>query len=180
MQCPLTDPVSFIKVRRLDPLPGRRVSRRPIRQICASGRKGPIFGGALPVSKTNPLLVLALALVVTVARAASPPAPYPLTFDPLLEDAKRRAAVPYTPQHNRLPAGLDKLSPEQYRSIRFNPDAGIWRAEQLPFRVELLRAGYNLQTSVTVSTVENGMAQDVVATPAMFEMESTLPAQLGK
>jgi glucans biosynthesis protein len=72
------------------------------------------------------------------------------------------------------------LSPEQYRSIRFNADAGIWRAEQLPFRLELLRAGYNLQTAVLVSTVENGTAQDVVATPAMFEMQSTLPAQLGK
>ncbi len=72
------------------------------------------------------------------------------------------------------------MSPEQYRSIRFNPDAGIWRAEQLPFRLELLRAAYNLQTSVTVSTVEDGMAQDVVATPAMFQMEPALPAQLGK
>ncbi len=140
----------------------------------------------MPVSITNSLLVFALALVATVARAADAPAPdkppatYPFTFDTLLADAKRRAAAPYTPQHNRLPAGLDKLSPEQYRSIRFNPDAGIWRAEQLPFRLELLRAGSNTQTTVTVSTVENGEAHDVVATPAMFEMESALPAQLGK
>src|SRR5258708_37345506 len=136
---------------------------------------------------TNSLLVLALALVATVARAANTPAPdkpppatYPFTFDTLLADAKRRAAAPYAPQHNRLPAGLDKLSPEQYRSIRFNPDAGIWRAEQLPFRLELLRVGYNMQTAVTVSTVENGEANDLVATPGMFEMESALPAQLGK
>src|SRR5258708_15933179 len=136
---------------------------------------------------TNSLLVLALALVATVARAANTPAPdkpapatYPFTFDTLLADAKRRAAAPYAPQHNRLPAGLDKLSPEQYRSIRFNPDAGIWRAEQLPFRLELLRAGYNMQTAVTVSTVENGEAHDLVATPAMFEMESALPAQFSK
>src|SRR5271170_5752507 len=102
-----------------------------------------------------------------------PPATYPFTYESLLADAKRLAAAPYSPQHNRLPAALDKLSPEQYRSIRFNPEAGIWRAEQLPFRLELLRAGYNLQTSVTVSTVADGAAQDVVATPAMFEMGST-------
>ena len=133
------------------------------------------------------MLVLALAFVATVARAANTPAPEkpapatnPFTFETLLADAKRRAAAPYAPQRNRLPAGLDKLSPEQYRSIRFNPDAGIWRAEQLPFRLELLRAGYNMQTAVTVSTVENGEAHDVVATPAMFEMESALPAQLAK
>jgi periplasmic glucans biosynthesis protein len=139
----------------------------------------------LPVSIANSLLGLALALAVLDAHGATapvpetPPAAYPFTFDTLLADAKRRAAAPYSPQHNRLPAGLDKLSPEQYRSIRFNPDAGIWRNEQLPFRLELLRAGYNLQTAVTVSTVENGIAQDVVATPAMFQMQSALPAQLG-
>jgi glucans biosynthesis protein len=140
----------------------------------------------LAVSITNSLLVLSAALVLTGAHAANAPAPdkppaaYPFTFDTLLADAKRRAAAPYTPQHNRLPAGLDKLSPEQYRSIRFNPDAGIWRVEQLPFRLELLRASYAMQTVVTVSTVENGEAHDVVVTPAMFEMESALPAQLGK
>ena len=131
------------------------------------------------------MLVFALALGVAVARAANTPAPdkpppatYPFTFDNLLAEAKRRAAVPYAPQRNRLPAGLDKLSPEQYRSIRFNPDAGIWREEQLPFRIELLRASYAMQTVVTVSTVENGEAHDIVATPAMFEMGSALPAQL--
>ncbi len=118
------------------------------------------------------------------ARTDNPPdrpaVRYEFTFDTLLAEAKRRAATPYAPQRSTLPAGLDKLSPEQYRSIHFNPDAGIWRTEQLPFRLELLRAGYNLSSgAVTVSTVEDGMAQDLVATPAMFEMGPTLP-QLGK
>ena len=83
---------------------------------------------------------------------------YPFTFDILLEDAKRRAAAPYAPQRSTEPSALDKLSPEQYRSIHFNPDAGIWRAEKLPFRLELLRAAPNLPT-VTVSTVEDGHGQ---------------------
>jgi glucans biosynthesis protein len=145
-----------------------------------------MLGGALPVSIANSLLILSLALVMAEVRGAqapasdTPPATYPFSFETLLEDAKRRAAVPYAPQRNRLPAGLDKLSPEQYRSIRFNPEAGIWREANLPFRLELLRAGYNLQTAVTVSTVENGTAQDAVTTPAMFQQESSLPAQLGK
>jgi len=110
---------------------------------------------------------------------SKPPGGYPFTFETLLQEAKRRAAVPYTPQRSSLPAALDKLSPEQYRSIHFNPEAGIWRAEKVPFRLELLRAGYNLQTAVTVSTVEDGVARDLVATPAMFQMAPTLPA-LGK
>jgi len=149
-------------------------------------RPGRKSGGALPVSISHSLLILSLALGVVEARSASAPTPdkpraaYPFTFDTLLADAKRRAGAPYSPQRSSLPAALDKLSPEQYRSIRFNPEAGIWRAEQLPFRLELLRARQNLQTSVTVSTVEDGMATDVIATPAMFEMAPALPAQLGK
>ncbi len=131
-------------------------------------------------------LSLLLALVAVDVQAAQPAAAekpsaaYPFTYENLLADAKRRAAGAYSPQHDRQPSGLDKLSPEQYRSIRFNSDAGIWRAEGLPFRLELLRAGYNLQSAVSVSTVENGVARDVVPTPAMFQMESTLPQQLGK
>jgi glucans biosynthesis protein len=109
-----------------------------------------------------------------------PSVTYPFSFDTLLEDAKRRASTPYSPQRNSVPTALDKLSPEQYRSIHFNPDAGIWRAENLPFRIELLRAAYNMPTPVTISTVEDGIAKDQVATPAMFQTSSTLPAQLSK
>src|SRR6202167_6575856 len=102
---------------------------------------------------------------------------YPFSFDTLLEQAKRRAQKPYSPQRSTLPAGLDKLSPEQYRSIHFNPDAGIWRSEDVPFRLEVLRAAYNA-AAVTVSTVGDGVATDVVATPAMFQTSGATPAQL--
>jgi glucans biosynthesis protein len=105
---------------------------------------------------------------------------YPFSFDTLLEQAKRLAAKPYAPQRSTLPAGLDKLSPEQYRSIHFNRDAAIWRSEELPFRLELLRTTFNQQAPpVTVSTVEDDTAHDLVATPAMFEIAPSLP-QLGK
>jgi glucans biosynthesis protein len=145
---------------------------------------------------TNSLWVLALATIALTANGApqprgraNAPAPaaaqatdktdkagsYAFSFDTLLDDAKQRAQKPYSPQRSKLPAGLDKLSPEQYRSIHFNTEAGIWRSEQLPFRLELLRTGYNLQSvAVTVSTVEGGMAQDLVATPAMFQSSPSL------
>jgi glucans biosynthesis protein len=119
------------------------------------------------------------------ARTGEPTPPkaaggYPFSVDSLLEEAKRLAAKPYAPQRSTLPAGLDKLSPEQYRSIHFNRDAAIWRSEALPFRLELLRAFFNPQAPpVTVSTVLDDTAHDLVATPAMFESASSLP-QLGK
>lgn len=129
--------------------------------------------------------MLAAALLPALSMAAPvkhpkppPPAPekpvngYEFSFDTLLAEAKRLAAKPYTLQRSTLPAGLDKLSPEQYRLIHFNRDAAIWHKDKLPFRIELLRAGYNLQTAaVTVSTVDGGIAQDVAATPEMFDLE---------
>jgi periplasmic glucans biosynthesis protein len=143
------------------------------------------------IAKSMGMLMLAFAWQAHAADApapakqpskppARPAATYPFSLDTLLDDAKRLAASAYVPQRNSLPAAIDKLSPEQYRSTHFNPDAGIWRAEKLPFRIELLRAGYNLPTSVKVATVEDGLAKDVVATPAMYQMSGAVPAQLSK
>ena len=152
----------------------------------------------MQISLANSIRFAALAMLAVAAHSAptpapaiapasapatgpTPPATYPFSFETLLQDAKHRASVAYAPpRRSSLPTVLDKLSPEQYRSIHTNPDAGIWRDDPLPFRLELLRAGYNLQTTVTVSTVEDGMAQDLVATPAMFQSSFDLPAQLGK
>jgi glucans biosynthesis protein len=105
--------------------------------------------------------------------ADAPPGGYEFSFDTLLEDAKRLAAKPYAPQRSTLPAGIDKLSPEQYRSIHFDREAAIWRREGLPFRLELLRAYFNQKAPpVTVSTVEGGSARDLIATPARSRRRS--------
>jgi len=147
----------------------------------------------LPVSfaKSLSTLFLSAAAVCTAAaqqrapaapRApAAAPAPAPLparrlfTFDTVLADAKRRAALPFVAQTAPLPAWLDKLGAEQYRSIRFDPDADIWRSEKLPFRMELLPAGFNFHTTVKVSIVDAGRVQDVAATPAMFHYGRSVP-----
>ncbi|HTV97350.1 MAG TPA: glucan biosynthesis protein [Steroidobacteraceae bacterium] len=140
----------------------------------------------LPVAVNNALLVLAAAFTAAssahaaAAKQASPAAGapraangYEFSFDTLLAEAKLLAGKPYVPQRSTLPSALDKLSPEQYRSIHFNREAAIWRQEGLPFRLELLRAQFNVQTpAVTVSTVEDGRAHDLVATPAMFAAPS--------
>lgn len=118
------------------------------------------------------------------ARAEKPSAEkegagYQFSFEILLEEAKQLAAKPYAPQRSTLPAGIDKLSPEQYRSIHFDREAAIWRSEGLPFRLELLRAYFNQKAPpVIVSTVQNGTARDLIATPAMFQIAPSL-TQLG-
>ena len=101
---------------------------------------------------------------------------YPFTFADLLAEAKLRASLRRAPQHNALPAWLDRLSAEQYRAIRFKTGAEFWRSEALPFRLELLPVGFNFQTMVTVSELDHGRASELVATPGMFEMPSSIPS----
>jgi glucans biosynthesis protein len=103
-------------------------------------------------------------------------ATYPFNLDTLMAEAKRRASVSYTPHRRNVPDWLDKLSPDQYRSIRFNPEADIWKDEDLPFRMEVLPVGFNFQTTVAVSIVADGRAQDLAATPDMFALGPSIPA----
>src|ERR1039457_2796692 len=120
------------------------------------------------------------------AYAANPPKPPPpappppaqkqdSSLDMVLGEAKRRAASPYVAQHGSLPAWLDRLRPPPYRSTHFHFHLAIWRAEGLPFRIDLLPVGFNFQTAVTISIIDNGKAQDLLATPDMFEFGPNVP-----
>jgi glucans biosynthesis protein len=125
------------------------------------------------------LLLCAVGLDAEAGTAQAPEATPPgngFSFDTVLTEAKRRASVAYVPQRGSMPPWLDRLSPDQYRSIRFDPDEDIWRNDDLPFRMELLPVGFNFQTKVTISIVENGEARDLVGTPGMFVLGANLPA----
>ena len=117
----------------------------------------------------------ALSAAAADLRPAHAPGSYVFSFDGLLADARRRASQPWTPQRNNTPAWLEKLSPEQYRSIRFDPAADIWGNDKLPFRMELLPVGFNFNTTVMVSVVTDGYAQDLAGTTSMFMLGPTIP-----
>ena len=115
------------------------------------------------------------AAAVDLRPAVRPAGSYAFSFDNLLADARRRAAQPWTPQRNNMPAWLEKLSPDQYRSIRFDPSAAIWGNDKLPFRMELLPVGFNFNTTVMVSVVTDGFAQDLTGNTSMFVLGPTIP-----
>jgi glucans biosynthesis protein len=93
-------------------------------------------------------------------------------FEPntVVEIARRTAAASYVPRKLDGSPALQQLTYDQYRDIRFNPEASIWRNEQVPFRLELLPAGFLFQMPVKVSLVESGLATDVTGTPDMFTL----------
>jgi len=85
-----------------------------------------------------------------------------------MEAARRAASSPFVARKLDGSAALQQLTYDQYRDIRFNADAGIWRNEQVPFRAELLPAGFLFQSPVKVSIVESGMARDLEGKADMF------------
>lgn len=94
--------------------------------------------------------------------------------------AQRAASAGYSARRIESDA-LQQLTYDQYRDIRSNSEEGIWRNEQVPFRVELLPAGFLFRTPVKVSIVESGRARELIGKPQLFSLgplvEKTLANQ---
>ena len=123
------------------------------------------------------LLLLAVTVSCVAGAASTRPggearsaARYRFDANTVVEMARRAAASEFAPRKLDGSPALQQLNYDQYRDIRFNADAGIWRNEQVPFRIELLPAGFLFQSPVKVSTVEDGYATDIVGEPSMFSL----------
>ena len=121
---------------------------------------------------------LAASAALRTTAAPKPPARYAFKPDVVLDMARRTAATAYVPRAIDPGSPLRALTYDQYRDIRFNSDAGIWRSEQVPFRIELLPAGFLFQQPVRVSIVEGGMAQEISTAPNMFAFGPHVPKAL--
>jgi glucans biosynthesis protein len=130
------------------------------------------------------LLLLAIVFVCVAGAAATRPASdakgtprYRFDGNTVLDLARRTAGSAFVPRKLENPA-LQQLNYDQYRDIRFDPEAAIWRNEQVPFHVELYPAGFLFQTPVTVSVVEGGLARDIVTDPTTFTLGNSVAKQL--
>jgi glucans biosynthesis protein len=73
-------------------------------------------------------------------------------FEHITERARRLAEIPYAPPEAVLPAALERMDYEQYRSIRFRPEAALWHNET-PFEVQLFHPGSLYRESVRIHLV---------------------------
>lgn len=85
--------------------------------------------------------------------------------------ARALAAKPFQPQSKALPASLEKIGYDQYRSIRFNPAQALWRSEGLPFQAQFFHRGFFFRDRVDVYQVADGRATPVVYRPSQFTFE---------
>ena len=78
--------------------------------------------------------------------------------DTVVKIARQLAKKPYVALNDPLPPGLAKISYDEYRDIRFKPDASIWRAEGLPYQMQLFHRGFYFQDLIEIALVEGNKA----------------------
>ncbi|MDR6964650.1 glucans biosynthesis protein [Shewanella putrefaciens] len=88
--------------------------------------------------------------------------------DYVVKLARKLAAKPYSVLKDPLPVGLAKLTYDEYRDIRFNPTASIWRDQGLPFQMQMFHRGFYFQDLIEIAIVESNKATHLAYEPKYF------------
>lgn len=95
------------------------------------------------------------------------------SFSTLQDLARRTAHEPFVPRAS-LPQKLAALSYDQYQSITFRPDRGIWYHTGLPFWLETFHRGFVQRDRITLSILEGGQAKQIPFSRSDFNYETDL------
>lgn len=107
--------------------------------------------------------------------------------DAIGEMVRRRARdlgrARYRPVGRPLQASLAGMSYDAYRDVRFRPDKSIWRAEGLPFQLQMFHRGGLFRDPVDLFEADRGRARPILFSEDMFtygqQQPGPLPADLG-
>ena len=84
--------------------------------------------------------------------------------------ARALARRDYVPPSTSLPAGLAHLDYRQYQSIRFRPQAALWRGET-PFEIQLLHQGSLFRESVRIHVLDDERVVEMRFDADLFDYE---------
>jgi glucans biosynthesis protein len=102
-------------------------------------------------------------------------APEPFTASTVRDLAESLSREPFNRRVAELPGELGNLTYDQYRDIRFRPEASIWRGDGRGFAVDLLHSGSIFKTPVDIFLVEHGEARQVGYDPNLFTFGPQVP-----
>lgn len=114
-----------------------------------------------------PALLLVLIVLPTPAIAATDSDPW---FEQLTDRARELAGQPYEPPDAALPQALETLDYDRYRSIRFRPEAALWRNEAL-FEIQLFHPGFLYREPVPIHRVQGSESSLLDFDPARFRYD---------
>ncbi|EQD54543.1 periplasmic glucan biosynthesis protein MdoG, partial [mine drainage metagenome] len=67
------------------------------------------------------------------------------------------------------PAAIRNLSWNQWETISYRPNRELWYGDNLFFRVRFDHLGYTMKRPVTIYSLENGLARQVLFEPGLFD-----------
>jgi len=91
----------------------------------------------------------------TIALTSASETSQPGLYDAISSRAKLLAKGNFKPLVTHIPEALAKMDYDQYRSIRFRPDASLWRNEA-QFEIQLFHAGFLFKEPVVLHMATNG------------------------
>jgi len=98
----------------------------------------------------------------------------PFARNDVIAMAQDLASRPYA-ERAMVPQEWQDLTYQQYRSIRFLLDKGLWYGSDAPFNVDFFAPGLYFPRAVQVSTIDDGMATPVAFDLAMFDKSEDVP-----
>ena len=113
--------------------------------------------------------VLLRAALLFAACALLQPAAFAFSFDDVARSAEQLAAAPYKKPADSLPKELTSLTQEQYREIRYRPEASWWRDAKLPFELNFFHRGLYFDQQVKVNEVNEQGVSEIKFDPALFD-----------
>ncbi|HEV7391800.1 MAG TPA: glucan biosynthesis protein, partial [Burkholderiales bacterium] len=130
--------------------------------------------GAMP-NKIVAAAAVSLLLIALPGAAAEPRVTF--AFEQVVEIARQLSQSPAR-RLGAITPGLEKLSYDQYRELRFRTQKAFWGDVASPFRIDLLPAGFVFQTPVAVSLVEDGRVTDLRSDSTLWDVGDKVPAHL--
>lgn len=89
----------------------------------------------------------------------------------------------YRPVGRPLQASLAGMGYDAYRDVRFRPDRAIWRADGLPFQLQMFHRGGLFRDPVDLFEADRGRARPIPFSESLFtygrQTPGPLPANLG-
>jgi glucans biosynthesis protein len=82
--------------------------------------------------------------------------------------ARELSTQPFKQDTIALPKGLDALTYDQYRDIRFDPDKSIWRNAPHGFSFDVFHSGFYYTSPVDIYVVENEQQAKLKYVPDLF------------
>lgn len=120
----------------------------------------------------------AVPLLIAAGLPASSRARRAFSHAEVQAHAQALAARPYAPPATDLPRALAELDYDAYRDIRFRPDRALWRAEGLPFQLQLFHRGGLFTRKVELYEVADGAATPIAYAADQFDFKQGAPAGL--